>query len=125
MKTTTPLFAGLVGLSACGQLPTSPGVVQAAHSQPCARISWQNLGAAREIFAPASDAALTKLAYGSARGVQAATSTEIAELDQPLRSRQSIDLSAELRRDREKAELKELEQWLQSHLSVEVRSCPS
>ena len=125
MKTATPLLVGLVGLSACGQLPTSPGVVQAAHSQPCAKISWQNLGSARGLFSNSTDAGLTRLAYGPARGTQAPSSVEIAEPDQLLRSRQSIDLSAELRREQEKAQVRELEQWLQAHLSVEVRSCPS
>jgi len=129
VKTPTPLLIGLLGLSGCGLLQTAAGPVQAPNNQHCAKISWHSLGAARDInaaiFAGSGDAGLTRLAYGPGprRGPQA-PSAETAELDQPLRSERSLDLSAEFPREYEKAQIREVEQWLQAHLAVEVRSCP-
>jgi len=84
------------------------------------------MGSARDINAMISgqknEPGLTRLAYGS--GAQAAGPAPIADLEQPLRSAQSIDLSREVRRDYEKARAREIEQWVQAHLAVQVRSCP-
>jgi hypothetical protein len=120
------LFMGLTGLSACGLVPTSPDPLQASRTQPCARISWQDLGAARDINAAINkgDARPTRLAYGRGASPQAPDSGEMAEFDQLLRSERSIDLSMEIRRENEKAYVKGIEHWLQSHLAIEVRSCP-
>lgn len=122
------LLICLFGVTGCGQLPTSPGTVQASRSQPCARISWQALGSTRDINAAISpdhgDARLTKLAYGPGPRPQAA-SGDIAEIDQPLRSDRSIELSAEIQRQYQQTQVHEIQSWLQSHLTVEVRNCPS
>jgi len=120
---------GLIGLSACAQLPPSPGVARAPSlSQSCAKISWRDMSAARDInaaiFTRKDDAALTRLAYGPVSGLQP-SSEEPAELDRPLRSEQSLQLSEEFRREHEKAQLREVEHWVQAHLTVEVRSCPA
>jgi len=110
-------------------LQSSPDPVQSSNTQNCAKISWHSLGAARDInaaiFAGNADAGLTRLAYGPGprRGPQA-LSGETIELDQPLRSERSLDLSVEFPREYEKAQTREVEQWLQAHLAVEVRSCP-
>ena len=100
MKTTATLFIGLAGLSGCGPLPVSTASVEASRSQPCAKIFWQGLGSAGDIndaiFAQ-PDARLAKTAYGSG----------------PYRP--AID---------DKANIQDIERWLQAHLAVQVRSCP-
>ena len=132
MKTTTPLLIALLGASACAQLPpSSPSVARAAPSrihQLCAAIAWQDAGSAGDInsfaFTGKNEAELTRLAYETASGLTAPASVGIAELEQPLRSPQSIDLSMKVRREYEKTRTREIGQWVQAHLSVEVRTCP-
>ena len=132
MKTTTPLLIALLGVSACAQLPpSSPSVARAAPSrihQLCATIAWQDAGPARDInslaFTNQHEPELTRLAYEQQSTPTAPSSAAIAELEQPLRSPESIDLSMQVRREYEKTRAREIGQWVQAHLSVEVRTCP-
>jgi hypothetical protein len=120
---------GLAALSACGLPPISTSTAPAAASQPCAKIAWRDLGTARDlngaIFAYKGDAAPTRLAYGPGPRPEALTSGENEELDLPLRSERSVDLSNEVRREYEKQYVQGVEQWVQAHLAIEMRSCPS
>ena len=130
MKTTAPLLIALIGLSACAQLPPSPSVARAPSRthQLCATIAWHNAGSAPDsnglVFTHKDEAQLTRLAYAPASGLTAPSSVAIAELEQPLRSQQSIELSLQVRREYEKTRTREIEQWVQAHLTLEVRSCP-
>jgi hypothetical protein len=118
----------LVGLPACVLVPAASGPVQASADQPCAKIFWRDVGAAdinAAIFFQSPDPQLTKLGYGPTPGATPPrSSSETADLDVPLRSDRSIELSAEYRRQYEKDYLHGVEQWLRARLVVEVRSCP-
>jgi len=120
---------GLAALPACGLAPISTGTAPASSSQPCAKIAWRDLGTARDIntaiFAYKGGAGPTRLTYGPGPRPQSPASGESAELDLPLRSERSVDLSNEIRREYEKHYVQGVEQWLQAHLAIEMRSCPS
>jgi len=120
---------GLAALSACGVAPISTVTAPASRSQPCAKIAWRDLGTARDlnaaIFGHKGDAAPTRLAYGPRPRPEVLTSGENEELDLPLRSERSVELSNEFRREYEKNYAQGVEQWVQAHLAIEMRSCPS
>jgi len=119
-------LAALVGLPACALLPASSGSVQASADQPCAKIFWREVGAAdinTAIF-QSPDPQLAKLGYGPGPSAMPPSSSDSADLDVPLRSNRSLELSVEYRRQYERDYLQGVEQWLRAHLAVEVRSCP-
>jgi hypothetical protein len=130
VKTTTPLLIALLGVSACAQAPTSPSVARAPSRihELCATIAWQDRAPARDINSLVStlkhEPELTRIAYEAERGPTAPGSVAIAELEQPFRSPQSINLALQLRREYDKTRTRGIEQWVQAHLAVEMRTCP-
>ena len=128
----TPLLIGLIGLSACAQLPPAPpSIARVASSrihELCATIAWQDPRPERDIntfaFTRKDAPELTRLAYDAATTEAAPSSAAMPELDQPLRSPQSINLSLQIQRDYGKTRAQEVGQWVQAHLAVERRTCP-
>ena len=161
-RTTQALAAeavllALFSLSACGLLPERPNYPQApiradaptrsttnASSAACAKIYWQNLGAARDINKAIIDGgdggALANASYGP-RPVARRQRADGESLGKPIdpsllgadraagatlerRSEKSVELSVQFPGEQTKAYLQAIERWLAQHVAVEVRSCP-
>lgn len=132
-------------ISACGLLPERPNYPQApiianparkavsSLSTPCAKIHWQNLGAARDINKAIAegrgDGSLTPATYGprpaaiSKRADDAALGKPIDPNNLERRSERSVELSVQYPGEYQKAYAKAIEQWLQQHVAVELHTC--
>jgi len=113
-----PVLAAVVCLSACEGVPVAP-------HPPCARIYWHDLGTARDIneaiFSGEREARPTSTSMKRPADKQ---SGDRPELDSPLRSARSVELSVQFPHEYEKVYRQAIQRWVQEHLAVEMLSCP-